>query len=360
MERVRSANSFDEAWIGGAPFLARPLPDLLPERAVLLTGPCGSSSASVSSLAAATLALLTAARSRAHARWLLLPLAFSPSLLDVAASGLHVRRIRAADGLSQLGVAIAACLCVARVARRPIPLAAAVAFGGVLASWSWGGGVMVWPVFAIALFDAPIRAFGAWAIFRRGARRASRSTPGSLRAASGPRPRTSPGRRGLGPSSMSSAGRSSTGSATPTPTSCVAGSWAPPALLALAVLLAILRGSAACTSVPLFLVAWASSSPLRSRSFALASRPGTRRRWPSSGPGSLMLFAGAPPLPRASRHPRRSPLLALRVQLTWEDKSFYLPRGLRSRPRVSGSGERRRLPATIASFSGGPRRPSAG
>ena len=41
----------------------------------------------------------------------------------------------------------------------------ALAFGGLLASWSWGGGVMAWPVFAIALFLLRIRSFVAWAIF---------------------------------------------------------------------------------------------------------------------------------------------------------------------------------------------------
>jgi hypothetical protein len=71
-------------------------------------------------------------------------------------------------GLSQLGVAIGA-FALARGPERPIPLALALAFGGVLASWSWGGGIMTWPVFAVALFLLRVRSPGAWAIFLSGA-----------------------------------------------------------------------------------------------------------------------------------------------------------------------------------------------
>ena len=118
-------------------------------------------------LAAATLALLAGAIPR-PARWPLLPLLslllFSTSRVSVFTFGEPALQY----GLSQLGVAIAA-FALACWPDRPIPLAQALAFGGILASWSWGGGIMTWPVFAIALFRLRVRSPGAWTIFLSGA-----------------------------------------------------------------------------------------------------------------------------------------------------------------------------------------------
>jgi hypothetical protein len=117
-------------------------------------------------LAAATLALLTAAVPRS-ARWPLLPLLslllFSTSRVTVFTFGEPTLQY----GLSQLGVAIGA-FALARWPGRPVALALALAFGGILASWSWGGGIMTWPVFAVALLLLRVRSPGAWAIFLSG------------------------------------------------------------------------------------------------------------------------------------------------------------------------------------------------
>ena len=114
-------------------------------------------------LVAATLALLVRAIP-GHRRWLLLPLLslllFSTSRVTVFTFGEPALQY----GISQLGVAIGVW-AIARWRERPIALATALAFGGLLASWSWGGGVMAWPVFTIALMALHVRSSRAWAIF---------------------------------------------------------------------------------------------------------------------------------------------------------------------------------------------------
>jgi hypothetical protein len=118
-------------------------------------------------LVAATLALLTAAIP-GRTRWLLLPLLslllFSTSRVTVFTFGEPTLQY----GLSQLGVAIGV-FALARWPDRPIALALALALGGILASWSWGGGLMTWPVFAVALLLFRVRSPSAWAIFLSGA-----------------------------------------------------------------------------------------------------------------------------------------------------------------------------------------------
>ena len=117
-------------------------------------------------LVAATMALLTGAIPR-PARWLLLPLLslllFSTSRVTVFTFGEPALQY----GLSQFGVALGA-FALSRFPERPVVLALALAFGGIVASWSWGGGIMVWPVFAIALFLLRVRSPWAWAIFLSG------------------------------------------------------------------------------------------------------------------------------------------------------------------------------------------------
>lgn len=118
-------------------------------------------------LVAATLVLLTLAIPD-RVRWLLLPLLalllFSTSRVTVFTFGECALQY----GFAQLGVATGVYALV-KWRERPIALAAALAIGGILASWSWGGGVMAWPVFAAALLAFRVRSLRAWAIFLGGA-----------------------------------------------------------------------------------------------------------------------------------------------------------------------------------------------
>ena len=63
--------------------------------------------------------------------------------------------------LAQVGLALGA-FAIARLERRPDLRLSLVAIGGLLASWSWGGGVMVWPMFFAALLAAGERSLGRW------------------------------------------------------------------------------------------------------------------------------------------------------------------------------------------------------
>ena len=104
----------------------------------------------------------------ARARWALLPilsaLAFSVSQVSTFTFGESVLQMQ----LSQIGLALGA-LAMARLAARPGLRVVALAGGGLLASWSWGGGVMTWPVFAAALLLSGERALRRWAVLAAGA-----------------------------------------------------------------------------------------------------------------------------------------------------------------------------------------------
>jgi hypothetical protein len=102
------------------------------------------------------------------ARWALLPLlsalAFSVSQVSTFTFGESVLQMQ----LAQVGLALGA-FAVARLAARPGLRVTSLAAGGVLASWSWGGGVMTWPVFAAALSLSGERALRRWAVLASGA-----------------------------------------------------------------------------------------------------------------------------------------------------------------------------------------------
>ena len=97
------------------------------------------------------------------ARWILLPvlsaLSFSVSLVTSFTFGESILQMQ----LAQLALA-AGVLALTRLADRPGLRAASLAACGLLASWSWGGGVMVWPVFASALFASGERNIKRWAL----------------------------------------------------------------------------------------------------------------------------------------------------------------------------------------------------
>jgi hypothetical protein len=97
------------------------------------------------------------------ARWVLLPvlstLAFSVSLVTSFTFGESVLQMQ----LAQVAVA-AGALALARLADRPGLRAASLAACGLFASWSWGGGVMAWPVFVAALFASGERSLRRWAL----------------------------------------------------------------------------------------------------------------------------------------------------------------------------------------------------
>ncbi len=97
------------------------------------------------------------------ARWVLLPvlscLAFSVSQVSTFTFGESVLQMQ----LAQVAVASGAFV-FARLADRPSLRASGLAVSGVLASWSWGGGVMAWPVFGAALFASGERGVRRWAL----------------------------------------------------------------------------------------------------------------------------------------------------------------------------------------------------
>jgi hypothetical protein len=98
-----------------------------------------------------------------HTGWLLLPalstLAFSVSQVASFTFGESVLQMQ----LAQTALA-AGAFAFARLADRPALRVTALACCGVLASWSWGGGVLAWPVFAAALFAAGERSVRRWAV----------------------------------------------------------------------------------------------------------------------------------------------------------------------------------------------------
>ena len=100
----------------------------------------------------------------ARMRWLLLPvfsaLAFSVSQVTSFTFGESVLQMQ----LSQVGLALGA-FAIARFESQPNARISLVAIGGILASWSWGGGVMVWPVFTAALFALSERSLRRWCVF---------------------------------------------------------------------------------------------------------------------------------------------------------------------------------------------------
>jgi hypothetical protein len=97
-----------------------------------------------------------------RARWVLLPalsaLGFAAPQVTSFTFGESTLQMQ----LPQVGLALGA-LAIARFSKRPNLRVALVAAGGLLASWSWGGGVMVWPVFFGALLAVGERRILQWA-----------------------------------------------------------------------------------------------------------------------------------------------------------------------------------------------------
>ena len=273
-------------------------------------------------LVAATLALLTASVRRS-ARWPLLPLLsllfFSTSRVSVFTFGEPALQY----GLSQLGVAIGA-FALARWPGRPIALALALAFGGILASWSWGGGIMAWPVFFAALVVWRVRGVAAWAILTGGAAAGLAQYAWIL-----PQEMASVA---AGSVSWATRGRlfldllgrplaNGIGHADPNRWSQAAGA---AGLLALAAMLVVFRMRLRAQPAPLLLVAWALLVALEIALFRTAAAPWYASPMALFWAGLLMLLAAAPPPLRAAGILAVG-LLTLRVQRTWEDKSVYLP-----------------------------------
>jgi hypothetical protein len=113
-------------------------------------------------LAGATLALIAAALP-ARPRWLLLPLLSLLLFSTTKVTSLTFGESTLQMGLAQLGVATGA-FAVARRSDRPLALSAWLGAGGILASWSWGGGIMAWPVFFAVLAVLRTRRLAAWSI----------------------------------------------------------------------------------------------------------------------------------------------------------------------------------------------------
>jgi hypothetical protein len=273
-------------------------------------------------IAGATLALI-AASLPARARWTLLPLLSLLLFSTTKVSSFTFGESTLQMGLAQLGVAMGA-FGFARRSDRPVVLAAWVAAGGVLASWSWGGGIMAWPVFFAALVVWRVRGVAAWAVLAGGAAAGLAQYAWLLRwGTSGAAP---------GPVSWVTKGRlvldllgrpfvNEIAHADPNLWSQAIGAGGS---LALASMLIVFRTRLRERPAPLLLLAW---SLLVALGIALV-RAGVAPWYASPmalfWAGLLMLLAAAP-APFRTGGILLVALLALSVQLTWEDKSFYLP-----------------------------------
>ncbi|HEX5856209.1 MAG TPA: hypothetical protein VFZ57_11370 [Thermoanaerobaculia bacterium] len=273
-------------------------------------------------LVAATLALLTRAI-HGQTRWLLLPLLslllFSTSRVSIFTFGEPALQY----GFSQLGVAIGA-FALARRPGPPIALALALAFGGILASWSWGGGTLLWPVFFAALLARRVRGGTAWAVFAGGAVAGLAQYAWLLPLEM---PRAAPGPVSWGTKCrlvLDLLGRPfANGTASPDPDlwSQAIGAGG---LLVLAATLILLRTRLREMPAPLLLVAWGLLVALEIVLVRTAVAPWYASPMALFWAGLLMLLAAAPAPFRAGGILAVA-LLTLRVQRTWEDKSFYLP-----------------------------------
>jgi hypothetical protein len=272
-------------------------------------------------LVAATVALLAGAIPRS-ARWLLLPLLslllFSTSRVTVFTFGEPALQY----GISQLGVAIGA-FALARWPDRPIPLAQALAFGGILASWSWAGGIMAWPVFAVALVLLRVRSPVAWTLFLSGAvvGVAQYAWLLFLRAPGSTAMKTSPGLNFraildlLGRPFVNGTARDYG----PSLTSQILG------LAGLAMLAILLyRGRGVSQRAPaLAVIAWSLLVAIQIGMFRPEVAPWYVNPMALFWAGLALLLAPEP-VPFRGGGIAVIALLALLVQPTWEDKSFYL------------------------------------
>jgi hypothetical protein len=275
-------------------------------------------------LAGAALALL-AASIPVRARWPLVPLLslllFSTSRVTVFTFGEPALQY----GVSQLGVAFGA-FALARWSRRPVLLATALALGGVLASWCWAGGLMAWPVFAVALLLLRVRSAAAWAVLIFGGILGVAQyvwllllgvpDPAAVRLT--PRPRFWSIFDLLGRPFVNEVGRNF----------AFSGASQLVGLAGLALLIYVLvrgRGSPRAASA-LVLVAWTLLVAVQIAAFRSEVAP-----WYVSPMAffwcglAIFLSLSTAPFPVRAAGLAVIALLTLRVQATWEDKSFYLP-----------------------------------
>ncbi len=272
-------------------------------------------------LTAAALVLLAATIPR-PGLWLLLPLLslllFSTSRVTVFTFGEPALQY----GISQLGVAIGA-FGFSRRGAHPLTLAACLAVGGVLASWSWGGGVVVWPVFFAALVLRREGRAAVWAILVGGAIAGLAQYAILL-------PRTASAAVGSASSAtkfrlfLDLLGRpfvNGIASAAPDAWSQAVGAGG---LLILGTLLVVLRTTLRERVAPLVLLAWTVLVAFQIAAFRDEVAPWYASPMAFFWAGLLILLAGAP-APLRPAGILVVALLALRIQFTWEDKSMYLP-----------------------------------
>ncbi|MFI5118813.1 MAG: hypothetical protein ACHQM4_00280 [Thermoanaerobaculia bacterium] len=281
-------------------------------------------------IAGATLALI-AVTLPARARWWLLPLLSLLLFSTAKVSSFTFGESTLQMGLAQLGIAMGA-FGFARRGDRPVALAVWVAAGGVLASWAWGGGIMAWPVFFAALVVWRVRKVTAWAVFAGGAAAGVAQYAWLLR----------PGMSGAVPGPVSWTAKWSLfldllgrplvngiAHADPNRWSQAIGVGG---LLALAAMLIHLRTTLRARPVPLLLVGWTLLVAFQIALFRAAVASWYASPMTFFWVGLLLLLAAAPAALRAGGVLLVA-LLTLRVQRTWEDKSYYLP----SRAPVSAS-----------------------
>jgi hypothetical protein len=272
-------------------------------------------------IAGATLAVI-AATLPSRGRWFLLPLLSLLLFSTAKVSSFTFGESTIQMGLAQLGVAMAT-FGFARRSDRSLALAAWAAGGGVLASWSWGGGIAVWPVFFAAFALRRERRAAVWAILAAGAAAGLAQYAWLLRptnsgVALGAAPWTAKCRLVLDLLGRPLA--NGIGHADPNPWSQAAGAFG---LLALVTVL-VLPG-AALRERPghLLLVGWTLLVALQIAIFREAVAVWYASPMSLFWVGLLVLLVAAPAPVRAGGVVALA-LLALRVQPTWQDKSYYL------------------------------------
>ncbi len=281
-------------------------------------------------IAGTTLALIAAALP-SRVRWALLPLLSLLLFSTTKVSSFTFGESTLQMGLAQLGVAMGA-FGFARWGDRPLALAAWMAAGGALASWSWGGGIMAWPVFVAALAVGRVRSIAAWSVLACGAAAGLAQYAwllrwGKLRASVGPVSWSSKCRLVL--DLLGRPFANGIAHADLNPWSQAAGAIG---LLFLGAVLIAFRTGLRARPAPLLLAGWTLLVAVQIATFRAVVASWYASPMALFWAALLMLLAAAPTPFRAGGILVIA-LLTLRVQLTWEDKSFYLP----SRAPVSAS-----------------------
>ncbi|MFI5197631.1 MAG: hypothetical protein ACHQJD_03340 [Thermoanaerobaculia bacterium] len=257
------------------------------------------------------------------ARWALLPalsfLAFSVSQVTSFTFGESVLQMQ----LVQVAVA-AGALALARFTDRPGLRGASLAACGLLASWSWGGGVMAWPVFAVALFASGERSFRRWVLLTAAAALGLAQYVWFLVIAPLPSVVKSPGLRGLwrvvdlvGRPFANGTGRNGE----PLPAAIVFGA---AGLFLVAVAVWAARHALRERIPALVILGWSLLLALQISIFRSDVAPWYIMPMTVFWLGLAALLAGAP-RPIAIAGFATIAVGLLYSNRTWEDKSFYLP-----------------------------------